>query len=161
MNAGVGYHILLVWMEEISVDLGHFVRSQDPFFFFQAEDGIRDHCVTGVQTCALPISIISTFVRGPGLEASMSRYLIERIAARPNVEMIVDSEVFLLEGKDGILEAARWRHCRSGEETRRNIRHLFLFVGADPNTSWLSHCDVALDNQGFVRTGTELGVHRP
>ena len=26
------------------------------FFFFQAEDGIRDHCVTGVQTCALPIS---------------------------------------------------------------------------------------------------------
>ena len=27
------------------------------FFFFQAEDGIRDHCVTGVQTCALPISI--------------------------------------------------------------------------------------------------------
>ena len=25
------------------------------FFFFQAEDGIRDHCVTGVQTCALPI----------------------------------------------------------------------------------------------------------
>src|SRR5260221_10552887 len=29
------------------------------FFFFQAEDGIRDHCVTGVQTCALPISLIA------------------------------------------------------------------------------------------------------
>src|SRR5260221_8592574 len=31
------------------------ITSQPPFFFFQAEDGIRDHCVTGVQTCALPI----------------------------------------------------------------------------------------------------------
>ena len=75
-------------------------------------------------------------VRGPGLEASMSSYLIERIAARPNVELVVNSEVVALEGKDGILEAARWRHRPSGEETRRNIRHLFLFIGADPNTSW-------------------------
>ena len=32
------------------------------FFFFQAEDGIRDHCVTGVQTCALPILVFSVFV---------------------------------------------------------------------------------------------------
>jgi len=100
-------------------------------------------------------------VRGSGLEATMSRYLVERIAALTNVELVIDSEVVLLEGQDGVLEAARWRHRRSGEETRRNIRHLFLFIGAEPNTSWLSHCDVVLDEKGFVRTGTELGINRP
>lgn len=91
----------------------------------------------------------------------MSHYLIERIAALSNVEIVVDSEVVVLEGRDGILEAALWRHRRSGKETRRTIRHLFLFVGAEPNTSWLSDCDVALDEKGFVRTGTELGINRP
>ncbi len=100
-------------------------------------------------------------VRGPGLEASMSRYLVERIASLSNVELVIDSEVVALEGKDGILEAARWRHRRSGQETRHNIRHLFLFIGAEPNTSWLSHCDVVLDEKGFVRTGAEPGINRP
>ena len=61
-----------------------------------------------------------------------------------------------------MLEAVRWRHLPSGEETRRPIRHLFLFIGADPNTAWLSHSDVALDDKGFVRTGADLGNgHRP
>jgi len=100
-------------------------------------------------------------VRGPGLEETMSRYLIERISALSNVELITDSEVAALEGRDGVLEAARWRHCRSGEETRRAIRHLFLFIGADPNTDWLTNCDVALDQNGFVRTGPALGDNRP
>jgi len=57
----------------------------------------------------------------------------------------------------GTLEAVRWRHLLSGEETRRSIRHLFLFIGADPNTAWLSQSDVVLDDKGFVRTGADLG----
>lgn len=96
-------------------------------------------------------------VRGPGLEASMSRYLVDRIAALPNVEVLVQTEVSALEGEGGILQAVRWRHLPSGEETRRPIGHLFLFVGADPNTAWLSESDVALDDKGFVRTGADLG----
>jgi thioredoxin reductase (NADPH) len=60
-----------------------------------------------------------------------------------------------------MLEAVRWRHLPSGEETRRPIRHLFLFIGADPNTAWLSPSDVALDAKGFVRTGADLGNDRP
>ena len=60
-----------------------------------------------------------------------------------------------------MLEAIRWRHRPSGEETRRPIRHLFLFIGADPNTAWLSPSDVALDDKGFVRTGAELGNGAP
>jgi len=100
-------------------------------------------------------------VRGPGLEATMSRYLIERISALSNVELVTESEVVALEGHGGMLEAARWRNRRSGQETRRNIRHMFLFIGADPNTAWLSQCDVALDENGFVRTGAQLGSDRP
>jgi len=90
--------------------------------------------------------------RGTSLAASMSRYLVDRIAALPNVEVSLRTEVTGLEGRDGVLEAVRWR--RGGEEIRRPIRHLFLFIGAEPNTDWLSKDDVALDAKGFVRTGT-------
>ena len=96
-------------------------------------------------------------VRGPSLEASMSRYLVDRIAALANVEVLVRTEVTALEGRDGVLEAIRWRDRDSGGETRSKVRHLFLFIGADPNTDWLSTSDVALDEKGFVRTGAEVG----
>jgi thioredoxin reductase (NADPH) len=92
-------------------------------------------------------------VRGPSLAASMSRYLVERIAALPNVEVSFGTEISGLEGRDGMLEAVRW--TRDGVEMRRPIRHLFLFIGADPNTDWLSKDDVALDEKGFVRTGSD------
>jgi thioredoxin reductase (NADPH) len=98
--------------------------------------------------------------RGPSLEATMSSYLVERIAALPNVEVLLRTEVCALEGGDGVLEGIRWRHAPSGEETRRPIRHLFLFIGAEPNTSWLSESDVALDAKGFVRTGAEVAPDR-
>jgi thioredoxin reductase (NADPH) len=96
-------------------------------------------------------------VRGPGLEACMSRYLIDRIAALPNVEVLTQTEVSALEGQGGALEAIRWRQRPSGRETRQPIRHLFLFIGAEPNTEWLSQYDVALDDKGFVRTDANLG----
>src|SRR5438876_192547 len=76
-------------------------------------------------------------VRGRSLDASMSRYLVDRVAALPNVEVLVQTEVTALEGRGGVLETVRWRHLPSGEQTRRPIRHLFLFIGADPNTAWL------------------------
>ena len=83
----------------------------------------------------------------------MSRYLVDRITGLRNVEVLLETEVLALDGPGGVLEAIRWRHAPSGEETRRPIRHLFLFIGADPNTSWLSGSGVALDDKGFVRTG--------
>jgi thioredoxin reductase (NADPH) len=98
-------------------------------------------------------------VRGPGLEASMSRYLVDRIAAIPNVEVLTDTTVTALEGRDGILQAIACRSRRSGAEVRRAIRHLFLFIGAKPNTAWLSRTGLALDDNGFVRTGAN--PHRP
>ena len=63
-------------------------------------------------------------------------------------------------GEDGVLEAIRCRSRRSGEEIRRAIRHLFLFIGADPNTDWLSGSGVTLDDKGFVRTGAQQSSGR-
>jgi thioredoxin reductase (NADPH) len=93
-------------------------------------------------------------VRGPGLEASMSRYLIDRVAALPNVEPHTGTEVVALEGDEVTgLTAAVFRE-RATEATHTcPLRHLFLFIGADPNATWLNRC-VALDNKGFVITGT-------
>jgi thioredoxin reductase (NADPH) len=95
-------------------------------------------------------------VRGSRLGASMSRYLVERITTRPNVEVLTETTVTALEGQDGVLEAIRCRSRRSGEEIRHAIRHLFLFIGADPNTTWLSGSGVRLDDKGFVRTGANI-----
>ena len=99
---------------------------------------------------------VSLIVRGKGLEASMSRYLIDRIAAQPNIELLAETEVVALEGTGSALEAIRWRRGGGGE-TRQAVRHLFLFIGAEPNTGWLDGCDVALDAKGFVCTDPDHG----
>jgi thioredoxin reductase (NADPH) len=99
-------------------------------------------------------------VRGGDLAASMSRYLVDRIAQQPNVEVVTRAEVTELEGENGMLEAIRWRKAPSGEETRRRIGHLFLFIGAEPNTDWLAGSGVALDRKGFVLTGPEAAATR-
>jgi thioredoxin reductase (NADPH) len=91
-------------------------------------------------------------VRGPSLGAKMSRYLVDRIAGLSNVEVLTQTSIIGFEGSGGALEAVRWRGP-SGEETRRPMRHLFLFIGADPNTDWLKGSGVALDPKGFVLTG--------
>lgn len=99
-------------------------------------------------------------LRGKDLGASMSRYLVDRIAAQPNIEVVSETEVVGLEGDDGMIEAMRWRHRRTGHEQRRALRHLFLFIGAEPNTAWLKGCDVALDARGFVMTGAAIAPGR-
>jgi thioredoxin reductase (NADPH) len=95
---------------------------------------------------------VTIFVRAPGLESSMSRYLIERLAALPNVELITRASITRLIGQDGLLEALKWRDLESGAEKTLPTRHLFLFIGADPNTNWLAGSDVPLDDRGFVIT---------
>jgi thioredoxin reductase (NADPH) len=92
-------------------------------------------------------------VRGRDLASSMSSYLVERISGLANVEVVTQAEVTGLEGSDEMLEAVRWRRRGAVEEVRRPIRHLFLFIGAAPNTEWLAGSGVALDAKGFVLTG--------
>ncbi|MET0250761.1 MAG: FAD-dependent oxidoreductase [Novosphingobium sp.] len=87
------------------------------------------------------------------LAETMSRYLIDRIAALANVTIHVGVEIAGLEGdRASGLSAAIFRDRSDGSTKRCPLRHLFLFVGADPNAGWLHGC-VDTDDKGFVLTG--------
>jgi thioredoxin reductase (NADPH) len=106
------------------------------------------------------VSKVWMLVRGADLAASMSRYLVDRITGLPNVEVLTHTNVTGLEGQNGVLEAIRCRRRGSEEDVRQSVRHLFLFIGADPNTDWLSGSGIALDSKGFVLTGVDNGAGR-
>jgi thioredoxin reductase (NADPH) len=109
---------------------------------------------------ASQVAKVWLLVRGRDLASSMSRYLVDRITGLSNVEVLTQTTVTGVEGRDAMLEAIRWRAGSSGEEVRRPIQHLFLFIGADPNTEWLSGSGVALDRKGFVLTGAGTTENR-
>ena len=95
-------------------------------------------------------------VRSSGLDASMSRYLIDRIKATPNIELRVQTDVTGLSGAaDGTLTSVDMNSRETGDRRRVDAQHLFLFIGADPNTRWLDQ-RIALDDKGFVVTGADL-----
>lgn len=84
----------------------------------------------------------------------MSRYLIDRIKAQPNIELLTHTELSKLTvDASGALEVIAWRNTVTGKIDERPMRHLFLFIGADPCTSWLGGCAAAVDDKGFVLTG--------
>ena len=99
-------------------------------------------------------------VRRSNLAETMSRYLVDRIHALANVEVITGTTVIGLEGHDGMLQAVRWRLSTTGREIRQPVSHLFSFIGAEPNTDWLSGSGVTLDPKGFVLTGNDAGDGR-
>lgn len=95
-------------------------------------------------------------IRRSDLTATMSRYLIDRIAALPNVEIHAETEILSLEGdKSSGLTGAVFSNLTDGTMHHRALRHLFLFIGAEPNADWLASC-VAVDKAGFVKTGLSL-----
>ena len=89
------------------------------------------------------------------IEQTMSRYLIDRIAALPNVELHVGEEVVALEGDAQGLAAATFRRIADAHQHRCAMRHLFLFIGAEPNAAWTHGC-IATDRHGFVTTGQDF-----
>lgn len=102
---------------------------------------------------------VTMLVRGPSLAASMSRYLIDRIDAAPNIELKPHTAITALHGDaSNGLAAVSWRDHRAAVHEEKALRNLFLFVGADPETGWLAGCTVAVDAHGFVRTGTAAGA---
>ena len=108
-------------------------------------------------------SKVFMLVRGPSLGASMSRYLVDRIESTPNIELKPHTELTQLHG-DALsgLAGVTWRDQRGDIEQEQSLRNLFLFVGAEPETSWLDGCGVAVDSHGFVLTGaaTARGAER-
>ena len=104
-------------------------------------------------------------VRGAGLIDTMSKYLIRRIEQTPNITVLAHTELVGLEGVDH-LERVTVRNTQTGKTEERNIAHVFVMTGANPNTAWLDGC-VVLDNKGFIKTGPDLssedlsGAHWP
>jgi thioredoxin reductase (NADPH) len=96
---------------------------------------------------------VHVLVRANGLSATMSRYLINRILEHPRIVLHTRTELVGLEG-DGHLQKAYWRDA-DGHVNSCDIRHVFVMMGAVPNTRWLEGC-VALDDKGFIRTGADL-----
>jgi thioredoxin reductase (NADPH) len=101
-------------------------------------------------------SAVHMMIRGEGLSSTMSRYLVDRISANPRIHLHTRTEIVSLQGDRGGLTGATWRKRDTGEETQCPSSNIFLFVGADPNTDWLSGCWIELDRYDFVLTGRDL-----
>ncbi len=95
---------------------------------------------------------VTVLVRGPSLEKSMSHYLIEQLAARPNVEVRTGTSTLAAEAEDGRLRRLRVRGL-GGEETLP-VDACFVFIGASPCTDWLEGV-VARDERGFILAGRD------
>ncbi|PRY05849.1 FAD-dependent oxidoreductase [Paraburkholderia sp. BL25I1N1] len=97
---------------------------------------------------------VHVLIRRSGFEATMSRYLIDRIRSLPNVFVHPNSEIGRLDSDDSGLSSVALKKPLPDGTDHFDTRHLFLFTGADPNTDWLRTCGVELDEKGFVLTGT-------
>jgi thioredoxin reductase (NADPH) len=93
-------------------------------------------------------------IRGGDLGRSMSRYLIDELERREQVELMTHGEVVELKGSDS-LEAVVVLDNRTKQRRELECRALFVFIGADPHTEWLRG-HVAMDAHGFLLTGREV-----
>jgi thioredoxin reductase (NADPH) len=99
-------------------------------------------------------SKVRMILRGDGLSATMSQYLIDQIAATPNIELLSFTEVTGVSGSDH-LESITLLNNKTGISETIPARLLFIFIGAQPRTDWLKGT-VCLDDHGFIRTGPQL-----
>jgi thioredoxin reductase (NADPH) len=102
-------------------------------------------------------SHVHVTVRRDSLELGMSRYLVDRIAALSNVTVHFNTEVDSACTDDGGLCGVCLRS--QGQDAYIETRHLFLFIGAVPNTPWLQGCGVEVDDRGFITTGRTEPTH--
>ena len=122
----------------------------------------RDVCIVGGANSAgqgavflsRTVRQVKMLVRSTGLDTSMSQYLIDRIAALPNIKIVPQVEVREARGEDH-LEEVVVRHTDSGEDETLACAALFLFVGANPRTESFSGF-VERDDRGFILTGADL-----
>lgn len=122
----------------------------------------QDVCVVGAGNSAAQGALffsrtarrVTLLVRGESLGKSMSRYLIDRIAATPNIEVLLHVDVKAVRG-DGHLAQVVIRDVGSGAERELDEAAMFIFIGARPRTEMVSGW-VELDDKGFVLTGPDL-----
>jgi thioredoxin reductase (NADPH) len=97
-------------------------------------------------------------IRGGDLAKSMSRYLVDELERRREVDVLTHSEITELRGEAG-LEAVVVRDTRTGDRRELEAKALFVFIGASPHTDWLRG-HVAMDEHCFLLTGRDVqGEH--
>jgi thioredoxin reductase (NADPH) len=97
---------------------------------------------------------VTLIVRGPSLERSMSQYLIDQLASRPNIRVESRSQVVGLEGTDR-LAAIVIENRATGRRRREPTEALFVFIGADAQTTWLPQA-VIRDGRDYLCTGRDV-----
>ncbi|MBA2297426.1 MAG: FAD-dependent oxidoreductase [Actinobacteria bacterium] len=97
---------------------------------------------------------VTILCRSETLEKSMSRYLVDQLAARSNIRILYRTEVVAAHGEVS-LEAVDVLDAGTAETTRLESGGLFIFIGADAETAWLPQ-EIALDRHGYVLTGTDV-----
>jgi thioredoxin reductase (NADPH) len=98
---------------------------------------------------------VTILVRRP-LQDTMSQYLIERIQALGNVNVVAGAQIKAVDGESGRLKSVSWSLHGSRDLATNEASHLFLFIGADPNTDWLKNCGIDLDERGFILTRDDI-----
>ena len=97
---------------------------------------------------------VHMLIRGDSLASSMSDYLVRRIDASSKITLHRHTEIVGLSGEDR-LRQTRWKHNDSGEEETRDISHVFLMIGATPNSDWTDD-RIKKDQRGFICTGIDM-----
>ncbi len=97
---------------------------------------------------------VTMLVRAGSLQKEMSQYLIDQIAATPNIDVRVCTTVAAAHGGER-LEALTLRNADTEQEETVPATSLFIFIGAQPCTEWL-RSTVAMDERGFILTGPQL-----
>ncbi|HVG73637.1 MAG TPA: FAD-dependent oxidoreductase [Vicinamibacterales bacterium] len=108
----------------------------------------------GALFCARTARKVTILVRGSGLKPAMSQYLVDRIEATPNIEVVSHAEVSRVQGK-GRLDAVTIRNVETGEERSLATAALFVFIGTAPRSQWAAEL-VARDDKGFIMTGPDV-----
>ena len=97
---------------------------------------------------------VTLLVRGTSLAATMSRYLIDQLASKDNIQVRTEHRVMRIEGGDHV-ERIVVENRRTGEIRTEAAAAVFIFIGADAETSWLPGA-VIRDARGYVCTGRDV-----
>ena len=156
---GVSYRRLEApGMEELGLRGVYYGASANEALQCEGEDvyvvGAANSAGQAVLNFARYAKRVVLLVRGTSLEASMSRYLVDRIRATPNVEVRLHTEVGGVAG-DGHLESLVLVDRGSGDREEVSASWLFVFIGASPRTDWMG-AEVARDAKGFLLTGQDV-----
>jgi thioredoxin reductase (NADPH) len=101
---------------------------------------------------ACPVTII---IRGESLKSTLSQYLVDRIAASPNINVLTQTEVAALDG-DQILRQITLTDRATGQSRTAATRWLFVCIGGEPQTQWATDVGIVCDAGGYLVTGPDL-----